>query len=92
MGRRSSIIKIIQMNEGMIKGENIAAQGHVIVKPNILILSLLWVWVSFFWLCPKNGPVLGCFKMVYCDLSLGIIRSGYINHFETTADLCLVRA
>ena len=32
-----------------------------------------------------HGPLLGCFKMVYCALSLRIIGSIYINHFETPA-------
>ena len=32
-----------------------------------------------------HGPLLGRFKMVYCLLSLRIIGSIYINHFETPA-------
>ena len=32
------------------------------------------------------GPLQGRFKMVYCTLTLRIIRSVSINHFETTTN------
>ena len=56
----------------------------------------------FFLLCPlrgvdptgrslKYGPFLGRFKMVYCAIILRIIRSAYINHFETPTNLSYMR-
>ncbi len=45
----------------------------------------------FFCYALKYGPFLGCFKMVYCAIILRIIRSAYINHFETPTNLNYVR-
>ncbi len=62
-------------------------QGHVIVKHDLLFFHLDWGWVSFFCYALKYGPFLGRFKMVYCAIILRIIRSVYINHFETPTNL-----
>ena len=45
----------------------------------------------FFCYALKYGPFLGHFKMVYCATILRIIRSAYINHFETPTNLSYMR-
>ena len=45
----------------------------------------------FFCYALKYGPFLGRFKMVYCAIILRIIRSAYINHFETPTNLSYMR-
>ena len=39
-----------------------------------------------FFVMPYMGLCKVVFKMVYCTLTLRIIRSVYINHFETTTN------
>jgi len=68
-----------------------APQGHVIMKHNLLIFHVDWGWVSFFCYALKYSPFLGRFKMVYRAIILRIIRSAYINHFETPTNLSYVR-
>jgi len=38
------------------------------------------------------APFWGVSNMVYCAIILRIIRSAYINHFETPTNLSYVRA
>jgi hypothetical protein len=45
----------------------------------------------FFCYALKGGSVLGRFKTAYCAISLSIIRSVNINHFERTVNLKYVR-
>jgi len=42
--------------------------------------------VYLFFVMPYMGLCKVVFKMVYCTLTLRIIRSVYINHFETTTN------
>jgi hypothetical protein len=60
-------------------------QGHVIVKPNLLIFELLAGYgYLFFGLCPHIVWISGSFKMVYIDGAYDSKAWGAINHFETT--------
>jgi len=69
------------------------SQGSVIVKPNTLILWLICGYgYLFFQYALYREPLLGRFKMVYCTISLRIIGSIHINHFETPTSLNHVRA
>ena len=43
-------------------------------------------YVYLFFVMPYMGLCKVVFKMVYCTLTLRIIRSVYINHFETTTN------
>jgi len=83
---------IISLSLFIFQAETVNVQGHVIVKHNLLFFHVDWEWVSFFCYALKYDPFVGCFKMIYCAIILRIIRSAYINHFETPTNLSYVRA